>query len=111
VLLSAGARYELLVKRVQQQHGQIDAEKARQLMDRPVAMNSNLHNVLFAPASTKFWVAQASVDRQPAADQPYHEYQLSELLLRQADPNAPSLPAPGKSIAATKQTHSSERTN
>ena len=92
VLLSAGDRYEKLVQRAKQLHGDIDAEAARRLMDRPVAMNSNLHNVLFEPATTKFWVAQASTDQRPAADQPYHSLQLTELLQRQPDAAAKQLP-------------------
>lgn len=92
VLLSVGARYEKLVERVQNQHGEIDAEVAMRLMDRPVAMSSNLHNVLFAPASGKFWVAHASIDGKPAATQPYHEFQLPELLKRKPDMDSPKIP-------------------
>ena len=47
VVISAGSRLKLLRERVQAQHGKIDAEAALRLMDRPVAMSSNLHNVLF----------------------------------------------------------------
>ena len=47
VLLSAGDRYKELVRRVKAGHGTFDAESARHLMDRPVAMKSNLHSVLF----------------------------------------------------------------
>jgi hypothetical protein len=82
VLLSADERYDELVKRVQSQHGQFDAESAIRLMDRPVAMKSNLHNALFEPKSTRFWVANASPDGEPAAEQKYHAFQLSELLAR-----------------------------
>ena len=38
-------------------------------MSRPVAMNSNLHNVLFVPADGVFYVANAS-HKQPAAERP-----------------------------------------
>ena len=82
VLLSRGLRYDTLVDRALAGHGKIDAQAAIDLMDQPVAMNSNLHNVLFEPRSTKFWVAQASIDRKPAATQPYHAFQLTELLKR-----------------------------
>ncbi|MEZ6089962.1 MAG: C45 family peptidase [Pirellulaceae bacterium] len=50
VVLSAGSRLETLRSRVVEHHGRIDAEKAMWLMSRPVAMSSNLHNVLFVPA-------------------------------------------------------------
>jgi len=83
VLLSAGNRYDLLVDRVQAQRGQLTAESALRLMDRPVAMNSNLHNVLFEPRSTRFWVANASSAGEPAAAQKYYEFKLSDLLAHQ----------------------------
>jgi hypothetical protein len=100
VLLSAGSRYEELVRRVQAHWGKFNAQSARQLMDCPVAMKSNLHDVLFAPASTRFWVANATRDRQPAASQPYHAFQLTDLLRHQPDPKVPQAPCPraGKAI-------------
>ena len=48
-------------------------------MDRPVAMKSNLHNVLFAPQSLEFWVSNAGVNT-PAANEPYGYYNLIDLL-------------------------------
>lgn len=92
-LLSAGSRYEELVRRAEAGHGTFTAETALRLMDRPVAMKSNLHNVLFEPRTTRLWVANASHDKQPAAEQPYHQFQLSELLQRRPAPDAPTLPA------------------
>jgi hypothetical protein len=68
-------------------------------MDEGVAMKSNLHDVLFAPASTKFWVANASVDGKPAADQPYQAFQLTELLARKPDSAAKEIPL----VAAAKE--------
>ncbi len=58
-------------------------------MDRPVAMKSNLHSVLFETTTTRFWVANASADGQPASNQPYHGFQLSELLGHRAAPSSP----------------------
>jgi isopenicillin-N N-acyltransferase like protein len=92
VLLSAGKRYEELVERAKAGHGKFDAASALHLMDCPVAMKSNLHDVLFAPASTKLWVANASADCKPAAEQPYHEFQLTELLSRKPDAAAKEIP-------------------
>lgn len=96
VLLSAGDRYEELARRVKDGHGRFDAESARRLMDRPVAMKSNLHSVLFETAATRLWVANASKDGQPAVTQPYHAFQLSALLKNEADPSTPVLPCPSK---------------
>lgn len=82
VLLSAGERYDELVRRTLAQHGKFTEQEALHLMDRPVAMKSNLHNALFEPKSTRFWVANANEKGEPAADQKYFAFQLSELLER-----------------------------
>ena len=92
VLLSAGKRYQELVRRADAQHGQIDDEAARRLMDRGVSTGGNLHNALFAPRSTKLWIANASAAKEPAATQPYVEFQLTELLQRRPDERAKEIP-------------------
>ena len=79
VVLSAGSRLATLRDRIQSRYGQIDAELGKWLMSRPVAMKSNLHNVLFVPADGVFYVANAS-HRQPAAERPYVKLNLHELL-------------------------------
>jgi hypothetical protein len=80
VILSAGDRYDLLCARVKENYGRIDESAALHLMDDPVAMgDDNLHNVLFVPETLRFYVADASHD-EPACDQPYRKYELSELL-------------------------------
>jgi hypothetical protein len=89
VLLSAGDRYEQLAERVQAAHGQLDAESARRLMDRPVAMNSNIHSVLFAPETLDFWVANADA-QNVASHCRFTHYNLGELLKS----------APAKEVAA-----------
>ena len=94
VLLSAGDRYLELSKQVERSYGQFTAESALRLMDRPIAMSSNLHNVLFEPATTKFWVANATSDKKPAADQKYFSFQLSELLQRRPSATSPEVPLP-----------------
>ena len=91
-LLSAGDRYEELVRRAEEGHGKFTAETALRLMDRPVAMKSNLHNVLFEPKTTRLWVANASPDKKPAAEQQYHQFQLTELLKRRPEPASRELP-------------------
>jgi hypothetical protein len=96
VLLSAGSRYQELVRRAEAGYGKFDPESARHLMDCGVAGHGNLHDVLFAPASTKFWVANASPEGKPAADQPYHAFQLTELLSRHPDSAAKDIPLPAE---------------
>ena len=91
VLLSIGTRYEELAHRVKAGLGTFDAESARHLMDRPVAMRSNLHSVLFETSTSRFWVANASADGQPASSQPFHAFQLSELLGHHPVPTTPEI--------------------
>ena len=79
VVLSAGSRLEELRKRIQHGYGTIDAEAGRSLMSRPVAMSSNLHNVLFVPEDGVFYVANASHDH-PAAERPYVKLSLPDLI-------------------------------
>ncbi|HUR45089.1 MAG TPA: C45 family peptidase [Candidatus Saccharimonadales bacterium] len=82
VLMSAGNRYEKLVERVKSGYGKFDAETARDLMCRPVAMNSNIHSVLFAPDTLDFWVANAD-SKNVASHARYTHYNLGELLNRE----------------------------
>ena len=79
VLLSAGGRYEELVKRVKAGFGKFDADSARELMSRPVCMTSNIQSVLFAPDSLDFWVANADSENV-ASHTRYTKYNLAELL-------------------------------
>lgn len=79
VVLSAGSRLDELRRRIIDHHGRIDADVGQWLMSRPVAMQSNLHNVLFVPQDRVLYVANASHDR-PAAETPYICLSLDELL-------------------------------
>jgi hypothetical protein len=79
VLMSAGDRYEKLAERVKAGYGKFDADAARHLMDRPVAMTSNIHSVLFAPDTLDFWVANADA-KNVASHCRYTHYNLAELL-------------------------------
>jgi len=79
VVLSAGSRLEELKRRVNDQHGKIDASVGQSLMCRPVAMSSNLHNVLFVPEDGVLYVANAD-HKKPAADRPYVKLNLNELV-------------------------------
>ena len=79
VLMSAGDRYEELVRRVTAGHGKFTADTARELMTRPVCMNSNIHSVLFEPESLDFWVANADSEN-PASHTRYTKYNLAALL-------------------------------
>lgn len=102
VVLSAGDRYTELTRRVKAGLGEFDAESARRLMDRPVAMKSNLHSVLFETTTGRFWVANADKEGDPAVEQPYHAFQLPDLLKHEADASAPALPFEVKQTAASR---------
>jgi hypothetical protein len=78
-LMSAGDRYEKLAERVKEGYGKFDADSARRLMERPVAMKSNIHSVLFAPDTIEFWVANAD-SQNVASHTRYTHYDLKELL-------------------------------
>lgn len=89
VVLSAGERLKTLRQRVNENLGTIDAERAMGLMCRPVAMKSNLHNVLFVPQDGVFYVANAS-HKLPGAERDYVRYDLKALL---SDSYLSALPA------------------
>ena len=78
MLLSAGNRYKLLVKRVREQYGRIGPEEFQRLIARPVAMRSNLHNAIFEPPTLTTWIAHAT-RYAPACDQPYRRYTWAAL--------------------------------
>ena len=80
IVLSAGERLDLLRSRIQASHGKIDTTIGQQLMSRPVAMQSNLHNVLFVPEDGVLYVANAD-HSHPAADRPYVRLDLNKLLM------------------------------
>lgn len=86
--LSAGQRLETLRGRILEKHGNIDEQTALWLMSRPVAMESNLHNVLFIPEQGTLLVANAD-HRRPAAERPYVKFDLTALLREIAAENWP----------------------
>ena len=88
VLLSAGDRYKELTRRVNEGFGKFDADSARELMTRPVCMDSNIHSVLFAPDTLDFWVANSDGDK-PASSTRYTKYNLAELIKSEPAPPAP----------------------
>jgi predicted choloylglycine hydrolase len=90
VLLSQSDRYKNLCRITQgvlNQQGKFSIEQAIRLMDAPVAMKHNLHNVLFAPGLGELWVANASSDKKPAWTQKYHEFDF-RALLKQSRPTS-----------------------
>ncbi len=79
VLISGPGRAEALSARLQAHYGKIDVPTMIEIIKRPVAMSSNLHNAIFAPESLDIWFADAG--RYTAAcDEPYAYCNLNELV-------------------------------
>lgn len=78
VLMSAGQRYKDLVKRIRVQYGKIDAAALIEIIGRPVAMKSNLHNVVFSPEDRSLWIANAG-RATPACSEEYAYYEWDDL--------------------------------
>ncbi len=79
VLISAGDRAKALSDRIQKDFGRIDASKLMEIIKRPVAMSSNLHDVIFGPETLEFWIADAG-RKTAACDEPYAHFNLQQLL-------------------------------
>lgn len=80
VLMSSGNRYKELARLVKDGHGKFDENSAIRLMDKPVAMKSNLHNALMIPADGVVWVANADTHGKPAWKQKYYRFDIMELM-------------------------------
>ena len=79
VFVSGGDRAKTLSRRLHENYGKIDARRLMEIIKRPVAMKSNLHNAIFAPQTLEVWFADAG-RTTPACDEPYTRVKLDELL-------------------------------
>lgn len=77
--LTGVERYPALRERLMEHHGAIDEVIMQEIIRRPVAMESNLHNVIFLPSELKLWIAHAGPLDEPACDQPYTAFTFSDL--------------------------------
>ena len=80
VLMSADERYRNLARLVRKGYGRFTEDSAIRLMDAPVAMKSNLHNVLMVPADGIIYVANADRDGLPAWKQKYYRFDIRRLI-------------------------------
>ncbi len=71
-------RYPILVDRIIGQWGNIDIQQLIEIIKLPVSRESNLHNAIFLPSQLKMWVAHAGPNNEPACDQPYAEFDLTQ---------------------------------
>ncbi len=79
VLVSGAGRAETLSARLMEHYGKIDPATLIDIIKRPVAMNSNLHDAVFRPETLDLWVSDAGRST-PACDEPYAHFNLAELL-------------------------------
>ena len=79
VLVSGSDRAVVLSQRLQQHYGKIDVPAMIDIIKRPVAMRSNLHDAIMAPETLDMWVADAG-RRSAACDEPYAHVNLGELV-------------------------------
>jgi len=78
VLISGPGRYEKLADRVRAGLGKISRDDLIEIIKRPVAMKSNLHNVIFQPQTLRISVADAA-HNDAACNQPYRSYTWNDL--------------------------------
>ncbi len=79
VLVSGGHRAEVLGERIQKGYGRIDVRALMDIIKRPVAMDSNLHDAVMAPETLDIWIADAG-RKSAACDEPYAHFNLRQLL-------------------------------
>ncbi len=79
IMISGGDRAKLLSERLHEKFGVITPQLLIEIIRRPVAMKSNLHNAIFKPASLDVWFADAGANT-PACDMPYAQVNLGKLL-------------------------------
>lgn len=79
VFISEEDRAKLLSERIQKHYGRIDVRTLIDIIKRPVSMNANLHDAIFAPETLDLWLADAG-RFTPACDEPYARFNLRKLI-------------------------------
>ena len=79
VYISGSKRKKYLSERLHANFGKIDAGKMIEIIKRPVAMKSNLHNAIFLPESLTMYFSDAD-SRTLACNMPYYKVNLKELI-------------------------------
>lgn len=79
IIISGGDRARVAAERINQYYGTIDAETMIEIIKRPVAMRSNLHDAIFLPEKLEMWAAEAGRNT-PACDEPYIRCSLPQLI-------------------------------
>ncbi len=79
VFASGPDRAKVLSRRLHESYGKIDVPRLVEIIKRPVAMESNLHNAVFSPETLEMWAADAGED-SVACDEPYARFDLRVLI-------------------------------
>jgi hypothetical protein len=79
VLISGDTRAKALSDRIQERYGKIDPAAMIEIIKRPVAMTSNLHDAVFSPETLELWLSDAG-KTTVACDEPYAHLNLGELV-------------------------------
>lgn len=79
VYVSKGKHAEALYRLLKENYGEIDVEMMKEIVKRPVAMESNLHDVIFTPETLDIYHADAGKNT-PACDEPYLHINLREAI-------------------------------
>jgi dienelactone hydrolase len=103
VFMSGGSRLEHLRTRIRERYGRIDRTAALRLMDRPVAMKSNLHSALMLPETLQILVSHAG-DGRPAAERPYVRFDLGTLSAEADRDGIGSAPLKARRVRETRNT-------
>lgn len=72
-------QYQWLAERIDAFMGFLDVPTLMQIIRRPIARETNLHNAIFSPQEQKMWVSHMGSEGEPACDQPYEEFDLNVL--------------------------------
>ena len=79
VFVSSPDRAKTLSQRLQAHYGRIDVPTMIEIIKRPVAMDSNLHDAVFSAETLEMWFADAG-PKTVACDEPYARFDLKELI-------------------------------
>ncbi len=100
VYVSGGARAAHLSSRIREYYGRFTPELLRETIRRPVAMRSNLQNVIFQPETLDADFAYAGKST-PACDEPYTRLNLRKLVEYYRAAREKHLQSPEPSVSRT----------
>ncbi len=73
-------RYPLVVNRIKEDYGAIDALTLQKIIAPPATNETNLHNAIFHPSTLEAWVSHAGLDGTPASLEPYTYIHFKDLI-------------------------------